>query len=95
MEKKHIRMAIVCIMMLSLLVSASALVSADGGGLLIPNIPPTFMAVNVDLQKEAHNLEVTVFDTNGAWGSTGDIYRLTVRVYDIDQSVLAASRFQQ
>jgi hypothetical protein len=68
---------------------------ADGGGLLIPNIPPTFMSVEVDLQKEAHFLRVTVFDTNGAWGQTGDIYKISVRIYDIDQRILAAYRFQQ
>ncbi len=95
MEKKYLKLAAIGFLLIFLATSVSSLVAADGGGLLIPNIPPTFMSVEVDLQREAHYLNIIVFDTNGAWGLNGDIYRVTVRVYDIDQSILAAYQFQQ
>lgn len=82
-------------MLVILIFLASTIAKADGGGLLIPNVPPTFKSVNVDLQKDSHHIEIIVFDTNGAWGSMGDIYKITVRIYDTDESILAAYSFKQ
>lgn len=90
-----LRIVIILIALPLLLVSVSGLVEAAGGGLEIPNIPPTFKSVNVDLQKDLHLIEIVAFDTNGAWGPYGDIYKVTVRIYDQSERVLAAYMFQQ
>ena len=68
---------------------------SGGGGAHVINVPPTFKHVEFDVKEDNAYLRLEILDTNGAWGSNGDLMRVTVEIFNADGDVRASASFQQ
>lgn len=84
--------------MLSLLVVVPSLAfqaSAGAGEAVVLNVPPAFTAIEFELTDDLTYLELAVLDTNGAWGESGDVVRVDLRVLDAEGELVASMAYQQ